>query len=38
MITKTESRHEKTKERISVSTNRSKAWNRRRATGKTKAI
>ena len=32
MVTKTESRQERTKERISKSTNRSKAWRRRRAT------
>lgn len=32
MITKTESRLEKTKERIDKTTNRSKAWRRRRAT------
>ena len=38
MVTKTESRQERTKERISIGTNRSKAWNRRRITGKTKSI
>lgn len=38
MVTKTENRHEKTKERISVETNRSKAWRRRRITSKTKSI
>lgn len=32
MVTKTESRHEKTKERITKPTNRGKAWRRRRAT------
>lgn len=32
MVTKTESRHEKTKERVSKITNRSKAWARRRTT------
>lgn len=32
MITKTESRLEKTKERIDKVTNRGKAWRRRRAT------
>ena len=32
MVTKTEARHEKVKERISKVTNRSKAWRRRRAT------
>ena len=38
MITKTESRQERRKETISTSTNRSKAWNRRRVTSKTKVI
>ena len=32
MVTKTEARHEKTKERVSKQTNRSKAWRRRRTT------
>ena len=32
MVTKTEARHEKTKERISEVINRGKAWRRRRAT------
>ena len=38
MITKTESRHEKTKERVSKDVNRSKAWRRRRVTSRTKTI
>lgn len=32
MITKTEDRHEKQRERIAKPVNRSKAWKRRRAT------
>ena len=32
MVTKTEARHEKTKERISKTTNRALAWRRRRTT------
>jgi hypothetical protein len=32
MITKTEARQERTKERVSKETNRSKAWKRRRTT------
>lgn len=38
MVTKTESRQERRKEIISRSTNRNKAWNRRRVTSKTKTI
>jgi|NorSeaMetagenome_1021524.scaffolds.fasta_scaffold08593_6 hypothetical protein len=32
MITKTEARQERTKERVSKETNRAKAWRRRRTT------
>ncbi len=38
MVTKTESRQERNKERVSTTTNRSKAWNRRRVTAKTRTI